>query len=298
MLTHTEIKLKSCPYCKEEQPDDLKHYEPRSQQCRRCHNEKNRMSGKKDEEFILKLKLGAKCSKCNYDGPPETLEFAYKNHKDKHRRRGSNKATPPGTMSRIMLEAALPKLHLLCAYCRRLDTKAANHGKPRAMSLNAKRCQKERESRLETVNREKLRRQQCTTCKRQVSVDNLCAFDFDHIDRSNKIAGVGEMANRRCYTVEDIELEMRKCQLLCACCHAVKSCAERRQKDRPKTVDINSISKNNVITIVTKTETTTTTTITSTEIDSDHTAVSTKRARSVDSVLDLANSMNPVSIMR
>jgi len=50
------------------------------------------------------------------------------------------------------------------------------------------------------------------------------AMDFDHV-RGHKLSGIAKMYNQ---SLDRILLELRKCDLVCACCHRLRT-FERRQ---------------------------------------------------------------------
>lgn len=71
------------------------------------------------------------------------------------------------------------------------------------------------------VDRIKLEIGGCQVCKRKEP--NLLRFmEFDHLDPSTKIAAVTTMVGGK-YSIEDIENEIKKCQLLCRHCHRIKT---------------------------------------------------------------------------
>lgn len=70
-----------------------------------------------------------------------------------------------------------------------------------------------------------------TSLKAVDSVGLVGDFDFDHV-RGEKTFGVARIAN---YSKDRIMLELEKCELVCACCHRLRT--ERRKTgngtDRP-----------------------------------------------------------------
>ena len=53
-----------------------------------------------------------------------------------------------------------------------------------------------------------------------------CALDFDHLDRSTKIAPVSRLALG---SLKKLFTEIRKCQVLCRNCHQIKSTIEEKE---------------------------------------------------------------------
>lgn len=52
--------------------------------------------------------------------------------------------------------------------------------------------------------------------------DNAVALQFDHIDRSRKAIAVSTLVNKG-MSIELIDIEVAKCQVLCANCHSIKT---------------------------------------------------------------------------
>lgn len=48
-----------------------------------------------------------------------------------------------------------------------------------------------------------------------------CAMDFDHIG-DDKTAGIAQLASSSATLIE-IDLEIAKCELVCACCHRIRT---------------------------------------------------------------------------
>lgn len=58
----------------------------------------------------------------------------------------------------------------------------------------------------------------CKNC----GIKNPIVLEFDHLDSSTKISTVSQMISDR-YSIETVKEEIRKCQVLCANCHAIKT---------------------------------------------------------------------------
>lgn len=48
-------------------------------------------------------------------------------------------------------------------------------------------------------------------------------MDFDHRDRTTKLASINEMINIHSYSKEKILEEIKKCDLVCANCHRIRT---------------------------------------------------------------------------
>ena len=62
----------------------------------------------------------------------------------------------------------------------------------------------------------------CTDCGLQVTTHNFVVFQFDHIDRTTKTHKIADMVKASC-TLNDIDLEIAKCELVCANCHTLRT---------------------------------------------------------------------------
>jgi len=112
------------------------------------------------------------------------------------------------------LKAELLKCKALCRFCHRLKSQAE-----RKKETNPTRL-----ARREIINAEKLKRGACLTCKRTVTLENACAFDFDHINPETKRMGVSNMVFKSWdYFNAYARDEMRQCSLLCTNCHKIKT---------------------------------------------------------------------------
>jgi hypothetical protein len=70
---------------------------------------------------------------------------------------------------------------------------------------------------VEIVTNEKLRIGKCKDCKVIVTMENMCAFDFDHREGVEKVGDITNMLREA--GPETIETEMQKCDLRCVNCH-------------------------------------------------------------------------------
>jgi hypothetical protein len=75
----------------------------------------------------------------------------------------------------------------------------------------------------EYINNTKLKIGGCKKCDKKVTMDTVCCFDFDHIERDNKTVNVSRLAKHGYNASEEIDFEIKKCQLLCCHCHKKKT---------------------------------------------------------------------------
>lgn len=112
------------------------------------------------------------------------------------------------------LKHELTKCVPLCSVCHRVKTKN-ERGKQSIQCFVDRR---------KIIDDEKLRRGACLVCKRVVTKDTTCAFDFDHVDPSQKVIGISRLVyTSKSYFNEHFRTEAQKCNLLCANCHHLKT---------------------------------------------------------------------------
>jgi len=100
------------------------------------------------------------------------------------------------------LHAELTKCKALCRFCHALKSQAERKKQTQPCTL-AKR---------EIINAEKLKRGSCLTCKRIATLENACAFDYDHINPETKRMHVSKMVYKSWdYFNAYAKEEMRQC---------------------------------------------------------------------------------------
>ncbi len=112
------------------------------------------------------------------------------------------------------LKNELTKCVPLCRVCHRVKTKNERRKQTRQCFID----------RLKIIDDEKLRRSACLVCKRAVTKETTCAFDFDHVDPSQKVIHISRLVYiSKTYFNEHVHTEAQKCNLLCANCHHLKT---------------------------------------------------------------------------
>jgi hypothetical protein len=94
-----------------------------------------------------------------------------------------------------------------------------------------RKAEKERTTRYKAYINE-LKSKPCVDCKQ--TFDPVC-MDFDHLDGSTKCFNVSEGVTRAGRGWEAILAEVAKCEVVCACCHRLRT--KMRQLDRQQKSD-------------------------------------------------------------
>lgn len=76
-----------------------------------------------------------------------------------------------------------------------------------------------RENNLSFCNNLKLSKKACELCKIEVTEENVCCFDFDHID--DKTTCISNLVRINKDTTQEMLEESKKCRLLCCKCHRI-----------------------------------------------------------------------------
>lgn len=85
---------------------------------------------------------------------------------------------------------------------------------------------RERSKKSVTENRIKYVELLKNSCCVRCGFDNIVALEFDHKDEVNKINGIGKMVSAG-YSWETILEEIKKCELVCANCHRIRTAKQQ-----------------------------------------------------------------------
>lgn len=146
------------------------------------------------------LKL-APCADCGLIFPPEAMDFDHV--------RGLKSGGVTNIYSVAGLLAEVDKCELVCACCHRFRTWTRNQikgVKPKTGKLKR-----------QTDMLDELKQAPCTDCGLSFPP---CAMDFDHV-RGEKLFNVSHMRGGK--TDQQILDEVAKCELVCACCHRIRT---------------------------------------------------------------------------
>lgn len=231
-MVEKTVGKRTCSFCEVSMPNDHKNFAPGSRRCRRCvraiHHDALEMNSQKNSEarssFIRKLKKDAKCIRCGYQGLPVEFCLIPKDGETQRVNLRTGKTVPFSALSVSHMKEDFPKMQLMCRNCYK-ETKKINWDCNDLPSRGDVMERLRLQPKIDFINAEKYKRGECANCGYEVKSSRLPAFEFDHIDRKTKLINVGCMPG--VYSIPAIELEMAKCQMLCARCHAVKSWRER-----------------------------------------------------------------------
>ena len=91
---------------------------------------------------------------------------------------------------------------------------------PRNMEIRRKDIKNRRQRNRDHVKGRKLQAGCCASCKRICTAENFEEFHWDHLEPSLKSSSVSRMGT---HSIDVIDSEIAKCQLLCANCHVERT---------------------------------------------------------------------------
>lgn len=140
-----------------------------------------------------------KCSICNLE--KDENDFYQKKYRKKNELRSDCK----DCAKKRVAARSLNRKHEISVYKKKYYSK--NHA-----SIESKR----KEIKCEKKDLiKKIKDNPCCDCGKRFE---SCVMDFDHRDQKTKKRGIAIISNG-CYSVEILNEELKKCDLVCACCH-------------------------------------------------------------------------------
>lgn len=100
---------------------------------------------------------------------------------------------------------------------------------PRNMENRRKEIKLRRQRNRDHVKGRKLQAGACASCKRICTSENYQEFHWDHLEPHLKSLPISRMG---LHSLDAIDLEIAKCQLLCLDCHVVRTTEERHHAYR------------------------------------------------------------------
>jgi len=208
------VFVKTCSVCQKSKltkdfGNSKASFDALSSQCKTCDVARTSKTYQEVKTLRAELKEGKKCENCAISDP-DVLDFAHLDRKDKFRNSKGRPVNLSSMQSKSKILMEVTKTKMLCKYCHRLETKQENDAKSKNRTKPGVR------KKQEFVNQIKVNIGCCQDCKIQVSGQNTVAFDFDHLDATTKVTEVSQMT--KC-TLDEIQAEIDKCELVCSNCH-------------------------------------------------------------------------------
>ena len=109
----------------------------------------------------------------------------------------------------------------LCKPCHRMVTKKRHEEKLQQEGRTLKPCIIRRRA---MIDQKKVDIGECKTCKKVVTLERACTFDFDHLIEKDKKISISQIVKSKEETFQHFfKTEIPKCQLLCSICHHLKT---------------------------------------------------------------------------
>lgn len=112
------------------------------------------------------------------------------------------------------------KISSMCNSCKKEYDReywAKNkHNKKGQKALSAKKAREKKRLLILTI----LKNSCCMDCKN----DDWRVLEFDHKDRETKMFNIADCINK---SLNEIKLELEKCEIVCANCHAIRTITQR-----------------------------------------------------------------------
>jgi len=108
-----------------------------------------------------------------------------------------------------------------CRSCHRMVTKKRSEEKRKKEGRTSRPCIIHRYA---IINQKKVEIGACAKCKKTVTLDRACTFDFDHLIEKDKKIEISKIVRTKEKTFQYFfKTEIPKCQLLCCTCHKIKT---------------------------------------------------------------------------
>lgn len=223
--------FKKCRPCRQQHPladfpDDRATSDGFAGECKACRSKRLNSARAECKEIRDKAREGG-CVTCGWNESLVALELSHIDRKDKKRGKDGKPIDPKEMINPDELREELKKCIVECANCHQIKT-VTEYEEDKSDTEAAVLARKRLEPYKEFVAGEKMRRGKCTDCGLKVGTVPFSVFDFDH-SSPNKVTTVAIMVHD-CYPLEEIAVEMAKCDLRCKRCHAIKT-HERRKSE-------------------------------------------------------------------
>ena len=122
---------------------------------------------------------------------------------------------------KAMKEELEKKCEARCRFCHAIKTKERKDLKRKMEGRNQIITKKRRRHEINMV---KCNIGECKRCKRKVTMETCCGFDFDHRDEETKVIHIAQIINKNEAEYRKLfNEEIPKCDLLCTNCHKIKT---------------------------------------------------------------------------
>lgn len=207
------LRHKICTVCGQDKLMDLfmvsrQSLDGRTSLCQSCVNLRAALRHRRSKKFVNNLK-NAPCLDCGLTFPPVCMDF---DHVRGHKRKN---VSAMNAFSASVVTNEIAKCDLVCAVCHRVRTKK------RVSATTSTRYAQLRQNFLMKLSL--IKSSPCLDCKRRYPAE---AMDFDHV-RGEKLKGVATMWG---CSWGKVLTEIAKCDLVCACCHRIRTEARRVPK--------------------------------------------------------------------
>lgn len=214
--------MKHCNTCEQDKPksdfslqkSNSDHLDSR---CKVCGSEQGRRARQANRLVRTEYKQGGPCVDCGETNP---LLFQFDHV------RGEKEGSVSAMWSTKRIIEEIPKTDIRCVNCHRVkSTKEAKKRRVDPSTPKQEYRRKIQKRNVTYVHQAKTKIGGCQKCNKKVCAEdeaNFSAFDFDHIDPSQKVFCISKMMFSE-YSLKTIQKEIDKCQLLCAGCHWLKT---------------------------------------------------------------------------
>lgn len=181
--------------------------------------------GQRETQFRKELRdrVGNRCSCCHEVAP--YLQFSHTSRGNKYRTK-HGRARDFSRLSVKQMKRECHKGTWECLICAAVNTRIENEDMPAIDTHRARIRRRQKQVRQEFVNGIKLTIGKCSDCVRLVTPSTFCAFDFDHLNASRKIAKLSTLVSSLA-PISVLRAEIDKCELVCKLCHAARTVKRR-----------------------------------------------------------------------
>jgi len=210
----------------------LENFSPKKGACKICRTTQTKIYAKNNStkvklcskkkhtrnvNFVYQYKLNKICVDCNNQYHPQILHF---DHVSNNKIKCVSKMLVSSSIEKIQNE--INKCELVCTNCHRHRTFIRSKSQKEFLKKKSKTPTRDK---LQKIIFEIKESQPCFVCNKFYKHYQM---DFDHIDRETKSHSISYMISYQ-FSLDEILLETKKCNLLCANCHANRTIIQLNQ---------------------------------------------------------------------